>query len=143
MRKNKKAIENIGTVAIGDLKICEGSIGLYMPIKHASEPIQKQLDKLEGWYKEMFAKKHPEIDTSKFTLNFDTALHMDLNTEGFIDRQETNVSYSINVIIWYEESANTEYEEVEFYDPFEIDINAEDSRYLKKLVINKLLDIFF
>ena len=32
---------------------------------------------------------------------------------------------------------------VEFYDPFEIEINAEDNKYLKKLVMNKLMEAFF
>ena len=33
--------------------------------------------------------------------------------------------------------------DVEFYDPFDVEINAEDNKYLKKLVMNKLMEAFF
>lgn len=143
MKKNTKEIKNIGTVSIKDLTICEGSIGLYIPINVMSDPIKERIAELDEDFKKRFAKKHPEVDTSSFTLSHDIALHMYLDTEKFEDREETTVMYQVNTIIWYTETENTEYEETDVDTAFEIDINADDSRYLKKLVMNKLLEVFF
>ena len=82
----------------------------------------------------MFNKKHPEIDLSQYTLYRDIALHMDLDND--------KVNYSVAIILWIENEQGEEIH-VEFYDPFEVEINAEDNSYLKKLVLKKLVDSFF
>lgn len=142
MRKNTRTIENIGTVSVKDLEICEGNIGLYIPIKTMSPQIREQLDKLEKRFIDNFKKNHPDVDTSGFTLNYDIALHMYLNTNSFAKEQENKVSYEVHYIIWFTDGENNELD-VDFCDPVEIDINNEDSTYLKKLVITKLMDKFF
>ena len=44
------------------------------------------------------------------------------------------VAYSVAIILWIQDDDENEIH-VEFYDPFGIEINAEDNKYLKKLVM--------
>ena len=55
---------------------------------------------------------------------------------------DNKVRYSVAIILWIEDEQGEEIH-TEFYDPFDLEINAEDNKYLKKLVMNKLMDSFF
>ena len=59
-----------------------------------------------------------------------------------MDISNSEITYSVAIILWVEDEKGKEID-VEFYDPFEIEINAEDNKYLKKLVMNKLMEAFF
>ena len=129
-----KNFKNIGNVAISEIALCDTTIGLYIPIEKMSENIRREYEKCEKYFTETVNKKHPEIDLSQYTLYRDIALHMDLDND--------TVKYSVAIILWIENEQGEEIH-VEFYDPFEVEINAEDNSYLKKLVLKKLVDSFF
>lgn len=129
-----KNFKNIGNVAISEIALCDTTIGLYIPIEKMSENIRREYEKCEKYFTETVNKKHPEIDLSQYTLYRDIALHMDLDND--------KVNYSVAIILWIENEQGEEIH-VEFYDPFEVEINSEDNRYLKKLVLKKLVDSFF
>ena len=129
-----KNFKNIGNVAISEIALCDTTIGLYIPIEKMSENIRREYEKCEKYFTETVNKKHPEIDLSQYTLYRDIALHMDLDND--------KVNYSVAIILWIENEQGEEIH-VEFYDPFEVEINAEDNSYLKKLVLKKLVDSFF
>ena len=130
----KKNFKNIGKVAISEIALCETTIGLYIPIEKMSENIRREYKKSEKQFTETVKKEHPEADLSQHTLYRDVALHMNIN--------DNKVSYSVSIILWIQDENENEIH-VEFYDPFEIEINAEDNKYLKKLVMNKLMEAFF
>lgn len=129
-----KNFKNIGNVAISEIALCDTTIGLYIPIEKMSENIRREYEKSEKHFTETVNKEHPEIDLSQYTLYRDVALHMDLDNG--------KVKYSVAIILWIENEQGEEIH-VEFYDPFEVEINAEDNSYLKKLVLKKLVDSFF
>ena len=129
-----KNFKNIGNVAISEIALCDTTIGLYIPIEKMSENIRREYEKSEKHFTETVNKEHPEIDLSQYTLYRDIALHMDLDND--------KVNYSVAIILWIENEQGEEIH-VEFYDPFEVEINAEDNSYLKKLVLKKLVDSFF
>ena len=130
----RKNFENIGKVAVNDITLCDTEIGLYMPIEKMSENIRREYEKSEKQFTETVKKEHPEVDLSQHTLYRDVALHMNIN--------DNKVSYSVAIILWIENEQGEEIH-VEFYDPFEVEINDEDNSYLKKLVLKKLVDSFF
>lgn len=130
----RKNFENIGKVAVNDITLCDTEIGLYIPIEKMSENIRREYEKNEKQFTETVKKEHPEIDLSQYILYRDVALHMNIN--------DNKVSYSVAIILWIQDEDENEIH-VEFYDPFEIEINAEDNKYLKKLVMNKLMEAFF
>ena len=129
-----KNFKNIGNVAISEIALCDTTIGLYIPIEKMSENIRREYEKSEKQFTETVKKEHPEVDLSQYTLYRDVALHMDLNNG--------KVKYSVAIILWIENEQGKEIH-VEFYDPFEVEINDEDNSYLKKLVLKKLVDSFF
>ena len=59
-----------------------------------------------------------------------------------INDKDKKVHYSVAIILWIEDEQGNEIH-TEFYDPFEVEINDEDNKYLKKLVLKKLVDSFF
>lgn len=130
----RKNFENIGKVAVNEITLCDTEIGLYIPIEKMSENIRREYEKNEKQFTETVKKEHPEVDLSQYTLYRDVALHMNIN--------DNKVSYSVAIILWIQDEDENEIH-VEFYDPFEIEINAEDNKYLKKLVMNKLMEAFF
>ena len=130
----RKNFENIGKVAVNDIILCDTEIGLYIPIEKMSENIRREYVKNEKQFTETVKEEHPEIDLSQYILYRDVALHMNIN--------DNKVSYSVAIILWIQDENENEIH-VEFYDPFEIEINAEDNKYLKKLVMNKLMEAFF
>lgn len=130
----RKNFENIGKVAVNDITLCDTNIGLYIPIEKMSENIRREYEKSEKQFTETVKKEHPEVDLSQYTLYRDVALHMNIN--------DNKVSYSVAIILWIQDEDENEIH-VEFYDSFEIEINAEDNKYLKKLVMNKLMEAFF
>ena len=130
----RKNFENIGKVAVNDITLCDTEIGLYIPIEKMSENIRREYEKNEKQFTETVKKEHPEIDLSQYILYRDVALHMNIN--------DNKVNYSVAIILWIQDEDENEIH-VEFYDPFEIEINAEDNKYLKKLVMNKLMEAFF
>ena len=129
-----KNFKNIGNIAISDITLCDKTIGLYIPIEKMSENIRREYEDSEKHFTEKVNKKYPEIDLSKHTLFRDVALHINLD--------DGKIKYSVAIILWIE---NEQGEEIhtEFYDPFDVEINAEDNSYLKKLVLKKLVDSFF
>ena len=130
----RKNFENIGKVAVNDITLCDSEIGLYIPIEKMSVNIRREYEKNEKQFTETVKKEHPEVDLSQYTLYRDVALHMDLDNG--------KVKYSVAIILWIENEQGKEIH-VEFYDPFEVEINDEDNSYLKKLVLKKLVDSFF
>ena len=130
----RKNFENIGKVAVNEISLCDSEIGLYIPIEKMSENIRREYEKSEKQFTETVKKEHPEVDLSQYTLYRDVALHMDLDNG--------KVKYSVAIILWIENEQGEEIH-VEFYDPFEVEINDEDNSYLKKLVLKKLVDSFF
>lgn len=130
----RKNFKNIGSVSINDITLCDTTIGLYIPIEKMSENIRREYEKSEKQFTEAVKKEHPEIDLSQYTLFRDVALHMNIHNG--------KVTYSVAIILWIQDEDENEIH-VEFYDPFEIEINAEDNSYLKKLVLKKLVDSFF
>ena len=130
----KKNFENIGKVAVNEISLCDSEIGLYIPIEKMSTNIKQEYDKCEKWFKEAVNKEYPEINLLDYTLYRDVALHMNIHNGKAV--------YTVAIILWIQDEDENEIH-VEFYDPFEIEINAEDNSYLKKLVLNKLIDSFF
>lgn len=130
----RKNFENIGKVAVNEISLCDSEIGLYIPIEKMSENIRREYEKSEKQFTETVKKEHPEVDLSQYTLYRDVALHMNIHNG--------KVAYSVAIILWIQDDDENEIH-VEFYDPFEIEINAEDNKYLKKLVMNKLMEAFF
>ncbi len=130
----RKNFENIGKVAVNEISLCDSEIGLYIPIEKMSENIRREYEKSEKQFTGTVKKEHPEVDLSQYTLYRDVALHMNIHN--------SEVTYSVAIILWVEDENGKEIH-VEFYDPFEIEINAEDNKYLKKLVMNKLMEAFF
>lgn len=130
----RKNFENIGKVAVNEISLCDSEIGLYIPIEKMSENIRREYEKSEKQFTETVKKEHPEVDLSQYTLYRDVALHMNIHNG--------KVAYSVAIILWIQDEDENEIH-VEFYDPFEIEINAEDNKYLKKLVMNKLMEAFF
>lgn len=130
----RKNFENIGKVAVNDITLCDTEIGLFIPIEKMSQNIREKYEWSENSFKKTFAKDHPELNLSDFTLIHDISLHMNINN--------SEITYSVAIILWVEDENGKEID-VEFYDPFEVEINAEDNKYLKKLVMNKLMEAFF
>ena len=130
----KKNFENIGKVAVNEISLCDSEIGLYIPIEKMSENIHREYEKCEKWFTETVNREHPEINLADYILYRDVALHMNIHNG--------KVVYTVAIILWIQDENENEIH-VEFYDPFEIEINAEDNSYLKKLVLNKLIDSFF
>lgn len=129
-----KNFKNIGNVAISEIALCDTTIGLYMPIEKMSKNIRTEYEKCEEMFSKTLAKKHPEVDLADYTLYRDVALHMNI--------ENNKVRYSVAIILWIQDEEGNEIH-VDFFDPFEVEINAEDNKYLKKLVMNKLMDSFF
>lgn len=130
----RKNFENIGNVEINNIALCDTQIGLYMPIEKMSDNIKAKYEECESYFKEAVAEEHPEIKLTDYILYRDIALHMHI--------ENSEVKYTVTIIIWIEdENGNSIH--VEFYDPFEIEINAEDNKYMKMLVIDKLMKAFF
>lgn len=130
----RKNFENIGKVAVNDITLCDTEIGLFIPIEKMSQNIREKYEWSENSFKKTFAKDHPELNLSDFTLIHDISLHMNINN--------SEITYSVAIILWVEDENGKEID-VEFYDPFDVEINAEDNKYLKKLVMNKLMEAFF
>lgn len=130
----RKNFENIGKVAIKDIKLCDTEIGLYMPIEKMSANIKAKYEEFEEYYKRTLAQEHPEIVLTDYVLYRDVALHMHI--------ENSEVKYSVAIILWIEDE-NGEEIHAEFFDPIEIEINAEDNKYMKMLVIDKLMNAFF
>lgn len=129
-----KNFKNIGNVAINEIALCDTTIGLYMPIEKMSKNIRTEYEKCEEMFSRTLAKEHPEVDLTQYTLYRDVALHMNI--------ENNKVRYSIAIILWIQDEEGTEIH-VDFFDPFDVEINEEDNKYLKKLVMNKLMDSFF
>lgn len=130
----RKNFENIGKVAVNDITLCDTEIGLFIPIEKMSQNIKEKYEWSEKSFAKSFKKDHPELDLTDFTLLHDISLHMNINN--------SEVTYSVAIILWVEDENGKEIH-VEFYDPFEIEINTEDNKYLKKLAMNKLMEAFF
>ncbi|MBQ3512552.1 MAG: hypothetical protein IJA32_01960 [Lachnospiraceae bacterium] len=131
-----KNFKNIGNVAINEIALCDTIIGLYMPIEKMSKEIRTEYEDSEKHFTEKIKKNFSEIDLTQHTLFRDVALHMNINDK------DKKVHYSVAIILWIEDEQGNEIH-TEFYDPFEVEINDEDNKYLKKLVMNKLMDSFF
>lgn len=131
-----KNFKNIGNVAINEIALCDTIIGLYMPIEKMSKEIRTEYEDSEKHFTEKIRKNFSEIDLTQHTLFRDVALHMNINDK------DKKVHYSVAIILWIEDEQGNEIH-TEFYDPFEVEINDEDNKYLKKLVMNKLMDSFF
>lgn len=131
-----KNFKNIGNVAINEIALCDTTIGLYMPIEKMSKEIRTEYEDSEKHFTEKIKKNFSEIDLTQHTLFRDVALHMNINDK------DKKVHYSVAIILWIEDEQGNEIH-TEFYDPFEVEINDEDNKYLKKLVMNKLMDSFF
>ena len=130
----RKNFVNIGSVSINEIALCDTVIGLYMPIEKMSKAIRTEYEKCEEMFSRALAKEHPEVDLTQDTLYRDVALHMNI--------EDNKVRYSVAIILWIQdEEENPIY--TEFFDPFEVEINEEDNKYLKKLVMNKLMESFF
>ena len=99
-----------------------------------SQNIKEKYEWSKKSFEDSFKKSHPELDLSDFTLIHDISLHMNINN--------SEITYLVAIILWVEDENGNEID-VEFYDPFEVEINAEDNKYLKKLVMNKLMEAFF
>ena len=130
----RKNFENIGKVAVNDITLCDTEIGLYIPIEKMSQNIREKYEWSKNSFEETFAKNYPELNLSDFTLIHDISLHMNINN--------SEITYSVAIILWVEDENGKEID-AEFYDPFDVEINAEDNKYLKKLVMNKLMEAFF
>ena len=128
MKRN--ILRNLGTINVEEIAIMGGQIEVFVPVDVISNELDAVIVKCENKYRE----EHPEVDLSQYTLYRDIALHMNIN--------DNKVSYSVAIILWIQDEDENEIH-VEFYDPFEIEINAEDNKYLKKLVMNKLMEAFF
>ena len=129
-----KNFKNIGNVSINEITLCDTTIGLYMPIEKMSKNIRTEYEKCEEMFSELLSKKYPEVNLIEYVLYRDIALHMDI--------EDNKVRYSVAIILWIQdEEENPIY--TEFFDPFDVEINAEDNKYLKKLVMNKLMESFF
>lgn len=129
-----KNFKNIGNVAINEISLCNTTIGLYMPIEKMSKSIRTEYEKCEEMFDEAVKSEHPWVNLTDYTLYRDIALHMDI--------EDNKVRYSVAIILWIEDEQGKPIY-TEFFDPFEVEINAEDNKYLKKLVINKLINSFF
>ena len=130
----RKNFENIGSVAIKDITLCDTTIGLYIPIEKMSKNIRTEYEKCEEHFTKKVTEKYPEIDLTQHTLFRDIALHMNLD--------KGKIYYSVAIILWIEDEQGEEIH-TEFYDPFEVEIYEEDNKYLKKLIMNKLMESFF
>lgn len=131
--KNKK-IENIGKVAINDILLSDTDIGLYMPIEKMSDNIRRKYEECEKMFNQALLLKCPEINLEDFVLYRDIALHINI--------ENCKVRYLVSIILWIDDESGEEIH-ADFFDPFDIEINDEDSRYLKKLVLNKLIENLF
>lgn len=130
----RKNFENIGKVAVKDIVLCDTRIGLYVPLEKMSANVKAVYERFEEYFEEGLKRTCPNVDLNDYTLYRDISLHMD------IDSME--VEYSISIIMWIQdENQKAIYEE--FFDPFKIEINDEDNKYLKKLVMQKLVECFF
>ena len=129
-----KNFKNIGNVAISEIALCDTTIGLYMPIEKMSKEIRTEYEDSEKHFTEKIKKNFSEIDLTQHTLFRDVALHMNI--------ENNKVRYSVAIILWIEDEDRNPIH-TDFFDPFEVEINAEDNSYLKKLVLNKLIDSFF
>ena len=129
-----KNFKNIGNVSISEITLCDTTIGLYIPIEKMSKNIRREYEKNKKHFMKTVNKEHPEVDLSQHTLFRDVALHMNI--------EDNKIRYSVAIILWIVDEQGKEIH-VEFYDPFDVEINAEDNKYLKKLVMNKLMDSFF
>lgn len=130
----KKNFKNIGKVAINEIKLCDTSIGLYIPIEKMSEPILKEYESCEEMFEKSLKEEHPEIDLLQYTIYTDSTLHIHI--------EDCEVRYSVAFIIWIQDEAGKPIH-YDICDPFDVEIDAEDNKYLKKLVMNKLIESFF
>ena len=130
----KKNFKNIGNVAISEIALCDTNIGLYIPIEKMSENIRIEYEDSENYFISKVKEQYPEIDLTKYLFLRDISLHININNG--------EVNYTVSIILWLEDEQGEEFF-TEFFDPFEVEINDEDNKYLRRLVINKLMDTFF
>ena len=131
--RRKRVFVNIGKVAINKIALCDTTIGLYMPIEKMSSVIRREYEKCEAMFTEIVKREHPVVNLTEYTLYRDIALHMNIDNG--------KVRYSVAIILWIQDEAENEIH-TEFFDPFEIEVDDEDKAYLKKLVIDKLMESF-
>lgn len=130
----KKNFKNIGNVAISEIALCDTNIGLYIPIEKMSENIRIEYEDSENYFISKVKEQYPEIDLTKYLFLRDISLHININNG--------EVNYTVSIILWLEDEQGEDFF-TEFFDPFEVEINDEDNKYLRRLVINKLMDTFF
>lgn len=130
----KRTIENIGAVEVSDITLCDTEIGLYIPIEKLSGNTKEKYEECKENFTNRIRKNFPDLDWNNLKFVDDIALH--------IYMFNSKVSYSIQIILLAEDENGEEIDE-EFSDRLEVEINAEDNKYLKKLVMNKLMDSFF
>ena len=99
-----------------------------------SENIRIEYEDSENYFISKVKEQYPEIDLTKYLFLRDISLHININNG--------EVNYTVSIILWLEDEQGEEFF-TEFFDPFEVEINDEDNKYLRRLVINKLMDTFF
>lgn len=141
--KNTKVIKNIGEVKLDEISFCYTNIGLYIPLTEISDNIQKELESCHKSFTEGFKKEFPQLKIEDYIVSWDVSLFLDLDSDyKLTDVGKKKIVYTIGITLWVKDETGKELK-AEFYDPFEIDINNEDSKHLKKMVIQKLSEYFF
>lgn len=141
--KNTRTIKNIGEVKLEEIVFSETNIGLYMPMIEMSENIEKELEVSNKSFAKEFKKEFPHLKLEDYTTYRDVSLFIDFDSsQNTLKGDKKKVTYSVGIIFWVNDEMGKEIKS-EFYDPFEIDINDEDSRHLKNIVMQKLSEYFF
>lgn len=117
-------IKELGVIDLDRVEANNGRITTFVPINVIGDELDELLDSLHA----DFAKKHPEVKESNFTVNV-------IYIYGEIDSPR----YELEVIIWDNNDDNV----AEFYEEIEVNLSKKASKELKKIIWDALGKLFF
>lgn len=120
-------IEEIGTFDLSEVEVSSGQLELHVPIVSESSQVEEIINRYMGWYR----KQYPEAREDKTFFDFRLVYSF-----GY-----SNPEFQINLYIWQETELGEQIK-LEIYDVV-FKINPKDSKYIKKLIWDKLGEVIF
>ena len=120
-------IEEIGTFDLSEVEVSSGQLELHVPIVSESSQVEDIINR----YMERYKKQYPEAKEDKTFFDFRLVYSFGYN----------NPEFQINLCIWQETELGEQIK-LEIYDVV-FKINPKDSKYIKKLIWDKLGEVIF
>ena len=127
MKYQMKKIAELGTFDLSEVEVSSGQLELHVPIVSTSSQVEEIINRYMGWYR----NQYPEAREDKIFFDFRLVYSFGYN----------NPEFQINLYIW-QETETGEQVKMEVYDVV-FKINPTDSKYMKKLIWNRLGEAIF